>query len=53
MLTKFGVNYLFLLGGVFINLQLITEIDIKTKIAGFLLVVDNECNIYTEFGDRS
>ncbi len=45
MLTKFGVNYLFLLEGVLICSLIIPEIDIKTKIAGFLLVVANECKL--------
>ncbi len=45
MLTKFGVNYLFLLGGVWFYLQLDIpqKLNKTKKIAGFLLVVAHEC----------
>ncbi len=46
MLTKFGVNYLFLLEEYeFIYSLFSPENDIKKKIAGFLLVVANECKL--------
>ncbi len=46
MLTKFGVNYLFLLGEYeFIYSLIFPENDIKKKIAGVLLVVANECKL--------
>ncbi len=46
MLTKFGVNYLFLLGGVWIYYSLIFPEKLnKKKDSGFLLVVANECKL--------
>ncbi len=46
MLTKFGVNLVsFLEEYELVCSLIIPEIDIKIKIAGFLLVVANECKL--------